>query len=250
MMAEPWENDPDNLLEVTFRHDPRQNECAAAAVAAAVAEIGQGYPANPRADARRRARAERVAKAWPDGFQIIEWAVAEYLTREAQGRRAVALGDALAEAEALTRAAAGLQARIEAAGMALHFAEPTDSGAALTDDLADAIGHVTEAWQAANICRMVLERAARNMPTETRGRGGALSRLRLSPDVALFDKLASIWQAAGISTRAGDDGDALDVFIYHALKSADPAKVSGANWFGKLRERASAELSRENRTPK
>lgn len=249
MMAEA-EDDDDILLEVNFRHAPRQIERAAAAVAAAVAEINTGYPANPRADARRRARADRVAKAWPDGFGLIELAVSEFLTREAQGRRVMALGDALAEAEALTRQAAALLARIEAVGGALHFAQPTQSGAVLAEDLVDATGHATEAWQAANICRMVLERAALHMPADTRGRGGALSRLRLSPDVALFDKLEAIWRVAGLSTRAGDDGDGLDTFIFHALRAADPAKVAKANWLGKLRERASAELSRENRPPK
>jgi len=249
-MAEPRDNDPDNLLEVTFRHDPRQIDRAAVAVAAAVAEIKEGYPANPRADARRRARADRVAKAWPDGFGLIELAVSEFLTREAQGGGALALTEALAEAEALTRQAAALQARLGAMRAALDATQTNEDGAEVGDGLAMACGHAADAWQAANICRMVLECAALHMPADTRGRGGALFRLRLSPDVALFDKLASIFQVAGLSARAGDDGDGIDVFVYHALRAADPAKVAKANWFGKLRERASAELSRENRTPK
>jgi len=250
MMAEPWDNDPDNLLEVTFRHDPRENERAAAAVAAAVAEIKEGYPANPRADARRRARADRVAKAWPDGFGLIELAVSEYLTREAQGGGALAIAEALAEAEALTRQAAALQARLGAMRAALDAAQTTEGGAEVKDALDLASFHAVDGMRELSIAAEAMKTAARNMPGDTRGRGGALGRLRLSPDVALLEKLETIFQTAGLSTRAGDDGDGLDTFIFHALRAADPAKVAKANWFGKLRERASAELSRENRTPK
>ena len=237
MMAEPWERDPERLLEVTFLHDPRQNERAAAAVAAAVAEINTGYPAKPRAHARLMARADRVAKAWPDGFDVIELAVNEFLTREAQRRGSVEIAGAVAEAEALTKQAAALQARLGAMRAALDAAQTTHDGAEVKDSLDVAFMHAIDGVRGMNIATDALKTAVRSMPN-TRGRGGALSRLRLSPDVALLGKLEVTWRAARLTTRSGVEGDGLDVFLYHAIAAVNRDKVSKGKWLDRLRAKA------------
>ena len=249
-MADPWENDPDNLLEVSFRHDHRCMERAAAVVAAALEQIGQGFPANARADARRRARSARLSRAWPAGFGVVELAVSEYLTREAQPRVVVGVADVIAGADDLARQASALQARIGAMHAALDHAEASQQGAEVGDALAMASGHAADAFLAARAALVALEVAARHVPFETRGRGGALARLRVPNEVALFRKLRALWQVSGLGDRAGDDGDGLDVFLFNALRAADPTKVSRARWFEKLREREASYKSTENTPPK
>jgi hypothetical protein len=241
--------DGEIILEVDFRHDYRQMERAAAAVAAAVAEIREGYPANERVDLLRRKRAERFFETFAD-LSLIELAVAEYLTREAQERAALDLPGLIAEAAGLSDQLQDLIRRIGAAKAAMQWTEAKGAGQSVAESIDMAHGHAVDGWQELHAAGDALRAAARHMPGETRGRSGALGRLTLSPEVALLQKLTAMWEAVGLTTAAGDSGRGIDLFLYHALASASPEKVSGGRWLEKLREKARRELSRENAPPK
>lgn len=246
-MAEPWEDDPDSLLEVNFSHDTAQQQRAAVAVAAAVAEINSPFPRHEK----RMARATRLRSALPD-LSWVEIAVSEYLTREARSKTrreaqhhaSLSIDAARAEAEEVARQASQLMKRLGAMRGALLFAEVKDSGAEVNDSLEMAWGQVVDGWQALNLATEALKCAGRHMPLETRGRGGALARLRLSPDVALLGKLEVIWRAARLTTRSGVEGDGLDVFLYHAIAAVDRDRVK-VKWLDRLRAKAKLELSSE-----
>jgi hypothetical protein len=247
-MAEPWENDPDSLIEVGFQLDPAQCERAAAAIEAAVAEINSPHPWHEK----RVARAARVWSALPD-LHWVETAVSEYFTREsrsdarrkAQNHASVSIDTAHMEAKEVAQKALLFMKRLEAIRAALGGAELTDNGAEVNDSLEMAWGQVVDGWQALNLAAEALKCAGRHMPQETRGRGGALARLRLSPEVALLRKLEVIWRDARLTTRSGAAGDGIDVFLYHAIAAVDRDKVSKGEWLDRLRAKAKRELSSE-----
>ena len=247
-MAELWENDPDNLLELSFVHHPAHRPCALGAVEAALAEINEGYPQHPRTDAKRRARASRIHQKLTD-LSIIETAITEYLTRaerdrQADGSASLPVKAVADEVEALARQAQKLLTQIEAMKRALLYAETGDNGREVADSVDTAQGYTVDGWRGLRLAAEALTAAARYMPDMPKGRGGAISHLRFTPEVALLKKLEAIWNVNGLKTGSGDAGDGLDVFMRHVLQAHDPKSAADADWFDDLRAKARREAQK------
>lgn len=236
-MSDPLEDDPEVLLELNFISKPLAGPRAAAAVATALSEIDMGCASNATAHAKRLRRATRVKDHLGD-FSIIELAVAEYITREADADGSVKFGEAQSGAADAVWQAEKLMTRLEAMSNALSFAETTGEGREVKDSLNAAASEAIDAWLALRRATEALNTAARFLPASARGPGGALAKLRLSPDVALLAKLEAIWEASGLKVSSGDTGDGLDVFLRHAIEAVHPRRTSKRNWLDKIRERA------------
>jgi len=241
-MSDPLEDDPEVLLELNFISKLLALPRAAAAVATALSEIDMGYASNATAHAKRLRRATRVRGHLGD-FSIIELAVAEYITREAEADGSVKIGEAQSKAADAVRQAEKLMKRLAAMSNALSFAETTGEGREVKDSLNAASSEATGAWLALRRATEALDTAARYFPASKRGPGGVLAKLRLSPEVALLEKLEAIWEASGLTVRSGDTGDGLDIFLRHAIEAVDPRRASKGKWLDKIRERAKADMS-------
>ena len=231
-------------FELDFRVFPEFGDAAKAAVAAAVEELETQYPSNPNADSKLRARRKRVFGAWRNGFEMVDLAVVEYLTREKQQRASMPIPRMLEELTAAIRAAKQLQNTAGEMEGSLLASQLNQRGSEICDLLTMAKGDAIDALQALLVVQEAMRRANQLMPKVTSGAGGAIGRLRsYSSDVALFFKLEKMWIWAGLTSRTGQSGDGLDVFLRHALRAANHQKCAKANWLEKLREKAKREQS-------
>lgn len=233
-MAEPWEDDPDNLVEITFVQAAGVADRAAAVVAAAMQEIDTGYPRNSKVDAKRRRRAEIVHRSFPDPSAIVS-ATAEFLTGAGRGEPALDVRKAQFAAQELARQVASLQHSLGALGASLTLSNRTEAGDEIVGGAIIASSAASEAYRSLVIASEALAAVQCHVPIAARGRGGALSRLRLAPDIVLLSKLETLWKAAGLDVGGGEDGHGLDVFMRHALSADSPSRISGKNWLSKLR---------------
>jgi len=241
-MREPPEFDRENILEISFVRQIGVEARANAAVAAAIAQIEKFFPGNPRADTKCKARLERFRRAFPD-TSIIDLAVGEFLTGAMPRAVDANLREVLDEIATLGRKAANLQRRLAELGSALSLSNPTAAGSEVGERATMAASDVAEAWQHLFLASENLKRAADLAPADGRGRGGSLGKMRVAPEVAFLRKLEAIWMRIGLSPKSGIEGDCLDVFLFHAIKTFDPKLVAGGGWLEKLRAKARKEVS-------
>ena len=238
-MIELYHDDPDNLLSMDFVIGQGAQARVDAAIAAAWTQIDEGF-GDPKIDAKRKARKERLSEAFA-GTDIINLAVAEFISREEGEASRVNVYAAYEEAQSLVERVSELQKHLGEYGASLQASETNEEGREIAEGAAVTSAFLSDALRALLLAEGSLKATLPYAPTNARGANGALGRLRVSSDVALLRKLEKIWEAAGLNVGGGESGDGLYVFLHHALKAVDPDRVEGG-WEDALRKTAKREM--------
>lgn len=242
-MTEPWgDQSGDVLLELSFTILDVHRARARASVDEAFAELDKGYPADAKVDERLKARAARVKAANPNVTDLIELALSEFLSRHARATTGARLAEIRLQAEKVKKATHDLQQDLAAIQIELGLAEVSELGHDILGSLSMAAGHAADCLQQNMMVLENLKYVADRMPKD--GRGETWAPLSVSPEIALFKKLEKIWLACGLSIRGGRSGDAIDVFLEHAIKIIDKSYVCDERGFSKLKEKAKKEAAR------
>lgn len=240
-MIDLYRDDPDNLFSLDFVIGQGAQARADAAVASAWAQIDEGH-GDTKIDAKRTERRKRLIKAFA-GTDIINVAVAEFVSREEYEASRVNMPMAYEEAQALAQRVAELQMQLGKHGTALQLSETNEAGKKVAEGASVASAFLSDALRALLLAEEALKEAVPHAPANARGASGAMGRLRLSPDVALFGKLKEIWTASGLNTGDGESGDGMYVFMRHALKVVNPDRIEGG-WEAALRKKEMREKSK------
>lgn len=249
-MREPWEDDPDNLWTIAASHNIAQTMRATELVGRALAALAEGYPGNPRVHALRVKREGRVMSALAGQRDMIvaivgEWQSAEeHLLSRGEAPTSAVMAEAAAEAKRLADEVAAMDRRLSRVPVALAYSAANGTGEDLAETMDTAVEHLREAFQSLLAARAALNRAATIAPGNARGAGGALSRLRLAPDLAMARKLAMIWIVNRLTLSGGDQGDGLDVFLAAMLGRPDRKRVE--ELMADVRREISDRMSTEN----
>lgn len=226
--------------EISAAFDVGHEAEAKAQVAAAWAQIERAAPGFPKVDAKRRSRADRLARIGDHG--ILVGIVAQWLSAKA---RASAAPDARSAAERVAMLAEeveALQRQLAEAAAALRYAAKNTAGEKVADLSYLAEASLREALPALRYAAECAREMGEHMPSGARGRAGVVGALREAPpDDALALDLANLWTKCGLSVDGGEDGDGLDRFL---------AGILGEGAARKALTNAREILSTKNRAPK
>ena len=241
-------------LELRARRAPFTEDRAKDLWVAVLAKLDEGG-GTPRVDRLRRAKAQRLRAAFPDGGFVVTL-IAEYLSamdlQGGGGGNLSSFRDVIAETRDIARQTVALDKRIRSLAGSLIFSNPNESGDEVKDCLETAAREMTDAVLAVRRSVECLNMAERHAPSQRSGADGLIGKLQVAPELALALKLARMWHHADLTLGGGQTDDGLDDVLAHVVEATDPerAPTRYSKWLGNAMKKARYSLSTENDPPR